>query len=411
MRVLHTSDWHLGASLHGKRRYEEAAKFLEWLVDTVREQGVDLLIVSGDVFDSSAPGARAQEMYYQFLGTMAHSRCRSVVVVAGNHDSPSFIAAPRDVLRFLDIHVVGDASGPLRDLVIPVSGGDGDPGVIVCAVPFLREKDLLPLHPEESRESRATLLARGIREYYSGIAAIAGGMRDERGGGVPVIATGHLFAAGCETRTGDGVRECYIGDSVKVGTDVFSPVFSYVALGHLHVPQVVAGNRAVRYSGSPIPIGFSEIDQQKTVVIIDTVTPDGVTVTDHPVPRFQRFASLKGSRTEVERQVRELAREGVPVFAEVTVDSMEPPPALQNWLSGLVRGTGIECLKLTNVRVSDTSIIQGGDGVSLQDLTEKEVFRRRLDEEALPSGERDRLMEAFGEILVRYHQRDLQAGE
>jgi exonuclease SbcD len=408
MRVLHTSDWHLGASLHGKRRYEEAGKFLGWLVDTIREEGIDLLIVSGDVFDSSAPGARAQEMYYQFLGTMAHSRCRSVVVVAGNHDSPSFIAAPRDVLRFLDIHVVGDASGPLRDLVIPVSGGDGDPGVIVCAVPFLREKDLLQKDPEQPAGSRSAILTQGIREYYDGVAAIA---REGSGGDVPVIATGHLFAAGCETKVGDGVRECYIGDSVKVGTDVFSPVFSYVALGHLHVPQVVAGNRAVRYPGSPIPIGFSEIDQQKTVIIIDTGAPGGISVTERPVPRFQRFASLKGSRTEVERQVRELAREGVPVFAEVTVDSMEPPAALQNWLSGLVRGTGVECLKLTNVRVSDTSIIPGGDGVSLQDLTEKEVFRRRLDEENLPSGERDRLMEAFGEILVRYHQRDLQAGE
>lgn len=411
MRVLHTSDWHLGASLHGKRRYEEAGKFLDWLIETVREERVDLLIVSGDVFDSSAPGARAQEMYYRFLGSMAHSRCRSVVVVAGNHDSPSFIAAPREVLRFLDIHVVGDASGPLRDLVIPVAGSGGDPGLIVCAVPFLREKDLLPTDPGLSGESRTALITRGIREYYDGAAAIAQELIAGSGGSIPVIATGHLFVAGCETKVGDGVRECYIGDSVKVGTDVFPPVFSYVALGHLHVPQVVAGNRAIRYPGSPIPIGFSEIDQQKTVVIIDTGAQGGISVTECPVPRFQRFASLKGDREEVERQVKELAREGVPVFAEVTVDSMEPPTALQNWLSGLVRGTGVECLKLTNVRVSDTSLTATEEGTSLQDLTEMEVFRKRLDEEDIPPEERESLTQAFGEVLLEYRQRDLQAGE
>ena len=127
MKILHTSDWHLGRTLYGRRRYEEFAAFLEWLAQVIEGQGIEALLVAGDVFDTSTPGNRAQELYYRFLCRVAASCCRHVVVIAGNHDSPTFLAAPKELLRALDIHVVGMMSEHPEDEVLVLRDRDGRP--------------------------------------------------------------------------------------------------------------------------------------------------------------------------------------------------------------------------------------------------------------------------------------------
>jgi len=122
MKILHTSDWHLGRSLYGKKRYDEFSAFLDWLAETIEEQGIDALLIAGDVFDTSTPSNRAQALYYRFLCRVATSCCRHVVVIAGNHDSPSFLNAPRELLRALDVHVVGATTENLEDEVIVLGG-------------------------------------------------------------------------------------------------------------------------------------------------------------------------------------------------------------------------------------------------------------------------------------------------
>ena len=96
MKILHTSDWHLGRSLYGKKRYDEFSEFLDWLGKTIEEECIDLLLVAGDIFDTSTPSNRAQKLYYRFLCRVAGSCCRHIVVIAGNHDSPSFLNAPKE---------------------------------------------------------------------------------------------------------------------------------------------------------------------------------------------------------------------------------------------------------------------------------------------------------------------------
>ena len=107
MKTLHTSDWHLGRSLYGRKRYEEFSAFLDWLAQTIEDEKVDALLVAGDVFDTCTPSNRAQELYYRFLCRVAASYCRHVVVIAGNHDSPSFLNAPKELLRVLNVYVLG----------------------------------------------------------------------------------------------------------------------------------------------------------------------------------------------------------------------------------------------------------------------------------------------------------------
>ena len=166
MRVLHTSDWHIGRTLYGRQRYEEFEAFLDWLAVLVEEENIDVLLVAGDVFDNSTPGNHAQELYYRFLCRVAASSNRHVVVTAGNHDSPSFLNAPRELLKFLNVHVVGCASDPPADELIVINGPDREPRLIVCAIPYLRDREIRTAEAGESVEDKERKIIEGIRAHY-----------------------------------------------------------------------------------------------------------------------------------------------------------------------------------------------------------------------------------------------------
>ena len=151
MKILHTSDWHIGRTLYGRKRYEEFESFLTWLVETIQQNEIDALLVAGDVFDTSAPSNRAQELYYRFLCRVAASSCRHVVVIAGNHDSPSFLNAPRELLKALNVHVVGSSSESLEDEVLVLRSELNAPELIVCAVPYLRDRDIRVVRVSRTR--------------------------------------------------------------------------------------------------------------------------------------------------------------------------------------------------------------------------------------------------------------------
>ena len=138
MKLLHTSDWHIGRALYGRKRYEEFEAFLDWLAAFIERENIDVLLVAGDVFDNSTPSNRAQELYYRFLCRVAAAPHRHVVITAGNHDSPSFLNAPRELLKFLNVHVVGCAADSPAEEVIVMAGPDHEPRLIVCAIPYLR---------------------------------------------------------------------------------------------------------------------------------------------------------------------------------------------------------------------------------------------------------------------------------
>lgn len=250
MRVLHTSDIHLGRILYSRRRYAEFEAFLAWLADTVEEQGVEALLIAGDIFDTSTPSNRALELYFRFLGKVVGSDCGHVVIIAGNHDSPSFLRAPRQLLHSLDVHVVAQASPESpADEVIVLRDGTGQPELIVGAVPYLRDRDIRTVESGESLGDKGDKLREGIAAHYTAVidAALAAGADHDQS--VPVVVMGHLFTAG--GTEGEGVRDLYVGSVAHVGAGIFGDEVDYVALGHLHVPQTVGGREWLRYSGSP----------------------------------------------------------------------------------------------------------------------------------------------------------------
>lgn len=268
MRILHTSDWHLGRTLYGRKRYEEFTAFLDWLTATIEQEAVDALLVAGDVFDTSAPSHRAQEIYYRFLCRVATSLCRHVVVVAGNHDSPTFLEAPKELLRAMDVHVIGSAAEDPADEVLVLRDPAGTPELIVCAVPYLRDRDIRRVETGEDSADKARKLLDGIRDHYATVTALAEARRAELGANIPLVAMGHLFTAGGQTLEGDGVRELYVGSLVQVSAGIFPDSLDYLALGHLHVPQRVGGAETRRYSGSPLPMGFGEAKQEKSLCLV-----------------------------------------------------------------------------------------------------------------------------------------------
>ncbi len=216
MKILHTSDWHIGQALYAKKRGEEHAQFLAWLKETILARRIDALIVAGDVFDTGAPGGAAQRLYYDFLTSLLGTCCKTIVVVAGNHDSPSLLEAPAGVLERLRIHAVGLWTEPER-CVIPLIGADGQAAALCCAVPYLRRSDIA--RGDEGVATDERIIA-ATAQIYADAARAAETARAQYGN-VPVIATGHLFAAGVARTEGDGVRELYVGSLGQVGADVF----------------------------------------------------------------------------------------------------------------------------------------------------------------------------------------------
>lgn len=272
LTVLHTSDWHLGRRLYGNMRYDEFEAFLTWLTQTIQDYKVDVLIVAGDIFDTMTPSNRAQNLYYRFLGEISQLYCDHVVIVAGNHDSPSFLDAPAAILKYLSVHVIGTACENFEDEVLLLKDQHGEPQCLIAAVPYLRDRDVRLSLPGESALDKDKMVLAGIQHHYDQVAQIAktqqAALSDQYRRHIPIIATGHLFATGSKTTDDDGVRDLYVGSLGQVSAELFDDCFDYVALGHLHVPQKVGGREHIRYCGSPIAMGFGEAHQQKQVLLL-----------------------------------------------------------------------------------------------------------------------------------------------
>ncbi len=411
MKILHTSDWHLGRSLYGRKRYEEFSAFLDWLVETIRKEQIHILLVAGDIFDTSTPGNRAQELYYSFLSQVSGTCCRHIVITGGNHDSPSFLDAPKGLLKAMNVYVTGSRTEDPGDQVLLLQKGD-DPELIVCAVPYLRDRDIRTASPGETLDEKNRKLVEGVRQHYQDVCRIAQELQsrlsEEGKGLIPIAATGHLFAAGGRTLEGDGVRELYVGSLAHVGVDVFPSCIDYLALGHLHIPQAVGGREHIRYSGSPIAMGFNEASQQKKVVLIDFAgaQPD---IRELPIPCFQPLVSLSGSLEGILSSLVSLKMEGSSAWVEVEYTGTEVVPNLRDLLEETLDGGDLEILRIKNRRVMEGIIRRASHEETLDDLDVKDVFQRCLDAYEVPEGEREELDASYNEIILSLQEDDRNA--
>lgn len=398
MKILHTSDWHLGRSLYGRKRYEEFAAFLEWLARLLAEEEIDVLLVAGDVFDNTAPSNRSQEMYYRFLCRVADSSCRHVVITAGNHDSPSFLDAPRELLRHLHIHIIGSISADIDSEVILLQDPLGHAELIICAVPYLRDRDIRSVDSGETVEDKDRKLVEGIRNHYAQIGQRAAEIRDQLDCRVPIVAMGHLFAAGGQTVEGDGVRELYVGSLAHVGTDVFPDSIDYLALGHLHSAQTVGGQEKYRYAGTPLAMGFGEAGRAKSVVKLEWQRQQ-FHIQQIEVPIWQKLCRIRGDREQIGQQLNGLMANGTEAWLEIVYEGQELISDLREQLETAVAGSGLEILRVFNQRIWDQEMSLSGSGELLSELEPREVFQRCLNTYEVADEQRNVLLKIFDEVI------------
>jgi exonuclease SbcD len=349
LRLIHTADWHLGQTFHGYDRDAEHGRFLDWLLQTLTERRPDALLLAGDVFDTVNPSAAAQRRFFDFLAR-AHAALPAMqtVIIAGNHDAAARLEAPAALLESLRISVTGtvprDAAGAVQaeKFLVPLRDAAGHVQAVALAVPFLRPADV-PALPDA-----ADPYLDGIRALYhlATEAALA------RFPGVPLVALGHCHVQhGAESRESE--RRLVIGGAEAVQAETFPAALAYVALGHLHLPQELDGGR-LRYSGSPVPLSFSEKDYRHRVLEIELTDTGVASVTPHFIPCTVELLRLPAQPAPLEDVLAALA--GYPFdaalpaeqwpFLEVRVLDDGPDPARRRRIEETLAGKPVRLARI-----------------------------------------------------------------
>lgn len=401
-RVLHTADWHLGKTLNDQSRDKEHKLFLNWLLKIIDEGAVDVLVIAGDVFDSANPPQSAQKRYYNFVSQLYKNTNCSLIVTAGNHDSPLQLEAPRQVLHALGAHVVGFLPEDPASRLIVLPSPD-NPRLVIAAIPFLRDRDLRRGYAGQDEKDIQQALTAGIKKCYAETADAAAKCSEK---GVPILVTGHLTVMG--TSKSDSEREIHIGGLGAVNADVFPDIFSYVALGHLHRPQT-PDNR-VCYSGSPIALSFSEANDTKKVRILDFADGTLKEQTSIRVPVFRKLAQIRTSWDDLSESISSFNPDTgkLETWVEVIVKDASLGEDINEVVQNLAAERNFQVLKVLRESVGlpeDIDIENQSDYEAIETLLDDptKVFEHRLEQESnLEKKEKKELKIAFAQLLELY---------
>ncbi|MDY0361520.1 MAG: exonuclease SbcCD subunit D C-terminal domain-containing protein [Desulforegulaceae bacterium] len=410
MKILHTSDWHLGKNLYGRKRYDEFKSFLDWLLDIIELEKTDAVLIAGDVFDTSTPSNKAQELYYNFI-SKASGLCKGIVITAGNHDSPTFLNAPKSLLKALSIHVTGSITENPEDEIV-VLEDNKIPFAIICAVPYLRDRDIRTVETGETADDKNLKLISGIKDHYEKICFLAkekqNQLKTKGFDNIPIICMGHLFAAGGTTIEGDGVRELYVGSLARTGTDIFPDFVDYTALGHLHIPQKVSGKENVRYCGSPIPMGFGEAKHDKKIIIAEfkDKTPK---INEILIPCFQELVKIKGSIDEISEKIEELKAKKSSAWLEIEYTGSEVSGNLRQSIEEKIENTDMEIRRIKNKKIIESLKSSAKHEQTLDDLDVNQVFEKCLEAFEVNLEDKNDLISAYNHILSEIFTEDKNA--
>lgn len=264
LKILHTADWHLGQKFYEYDRTEEHQKFLSWLIKLLEAEDIDVLLVAGDIFDVANPSSSSQRLFYDFLYKATQQiKGLQIILIAGNHDSPSRLEAPKSWMELFDISIIGsigkvDNEIDWKSLIIPLKDRTTKSIEGYCmGVPYLRNGDYGNIGGDVSNYTD------NIYSFYQELYKRLAEMNEMK---LPVVAMGHLFVSGSEISDSEkGMR----GGLEIVSPNTFHSDISYVALGHIHRAQRIGGLDHIRYSGTPIPMSFSETEYNHQVVIVE----------------------------------------------------------------------------------------------------------------------------------------------
>lgn len=404
MRFLHTSDWHLGQTLHSFERTYEHQCFLDWLLDTIVSEQPAGLLISGDIFDNANPSAASQKQFYRFL-QQAKLRVPllNIIIIAGNHDSAGRLEAAGPLLEEFDTTVVGhirrtsDGEIDLEPLVVPMRNRFGDIAAWCLAIPFLRPGDVPRV------ETTGDAYIEGVAQLYRQAFELT---QSRRKAGQAIVALGHCHMVGGEVSV-ESERRIVIGGAEALSASMFDPAIAYAALGHLHLAQRVGKHDHLRYCGSPLPMSFAEIDYMHQVLRVDLAGESVQAVSEIPVPRAVDLLRIPKQPAPVEEVLAQLAALDLPASAEVhTHPYLEvrvrldmPEPGLRARIEAALENKPVRLARI------ETSVAEQTAGVittmSLDDLNRlqpedifRQLFQNRFGSEA-PAAQ----LAAFAELL------------
>lgn len=382
MRLFHTSDWHLGQNLHGQERDFEHASFLTWLLARLAERTPDVLLIAGDIFDTVNPPVKAQERLYDFIVNAHEQQPRlTIVMIAGNHDSGSRIELPAPLMRRLRTHALGrvlwldDGTLDVERLLLPLPDAKGKIRAWCLALPFLRPAEV-------TGQALGENYLRGIGRVHEMLIEAANLKREP---GQALIAISHAHMAGGSVSE-ESERSLIIGNAEALPASLFGESITYVALGHLHKPQRVNGEDRIRYSGSPIPLSFSEIGYQHQILEINCKGDKLTSVDTLLIPRavnLQRVGPAPLAELLVQLKdlpdIDLLADIDRQPWLEVRVRLDEPQPDLRNQIELALQGKAVRL-----VRIAAEYAGKGANGrdddveglIELDQLSPQELFSR-----------------------------------
>jgi exonuclease SbcD len=422
MRIIHTSDWHLGQYFYGKSRANEHQLFLSWLLEQVPKYEVGAIIVAGDIFDTSTPPSYAREMYFDFIAKLHKISCQ-LIILAGNHDSVAMLAESQSVLSNLSTRVIthvvpisedrddkiahsenGYDLETLNQQVFALGNGQGKTQAVICAVPFVRPRDVIKSKAGQSASEKQQSLQQAIAAHYQMLyqhaQLLARNIEQEQGQAIPIIATGHLTALGVSLNDSksDSVRDIYIGSLEAFPAAAFPP-FDYIALGHIHRAQRVAKSEHIRYCGSPIALSFDEAKQEKKVLVAEFSGHCLEQVTDLVIPCFQPLYMVKTSVDDLEINLESTLAEfeiyqqerkkisspltSCKAWLDIEIDHGDHLTDLSQRVSELVSDLPVEVLLVRRSKKSrkrQQNQLSHQDNSTLSELSLQEVFDSRLSQ-------------------------------
>ncbi|MBZ9653087.1 exonuclease subunit SbcD [Psychroflexus montanilacus] len=395
MKILHTADWHIGKRLHKTDLSQDFDLFVNWLCNYLRENPVDVLLISGDVFDFSNPSSESRSQYYKTLIKLKNFNLK-IIITGGNHDSPSVLEAPKEILNQLDIHVIGRMPDQFEDCLIPVSS-ELKTELIIAAIPYLRSQNLQRQFEAESHENKQEAVKESIAFHFQETARLAKENYPE----IPIIGMGHLFATGASVSESE--RDIQIGNLAGLETTHFGNDYAYIALGHIHKPQRLHSETPIFYSGSPIPLSFSERKNDKRILVLDTEAsfePESISI-----PKFRELILIKGTLDEIKVKLEDIENKyPLKTLIEIELHEAEFSATKTYELEQVIEAFDKQNCDIVKHKVTFKNMAKVERGVStaesqVSDFTPKEVFQKKLEGIDETENTKLELISAFEEIL------------
>ncbi len=405
MKVIHTADWHIGKMLYKHDINEELELFFDWLIQYIAHEKVNLLLVSGDIFDLANPSNKDLKIYYKFLRRLMDYDIQ-VVITGGNHDSVSMLNAPREILSTLNIHIVGGATDDISEEIVPIMSHEDNVEAIVLAVPFLRDRDLRVSVQADMDVNKDSVLPFAIQKHYNTLVQIT---RDTYGIKVPIIAMGHLFVQGATTSESE--RDIHVGNLLGIQQEIFHPDLQYVALGHIHKPQRISRRDNMRYSGSPVYLDFSEVGVEKNIVVFEIIQGQIQNIQTEKVPMFRALLRITGSLENIIVELKSFKNTNVlPAFVELIIEIEQYDPmtllAIENFVHDKNNDYKIikHIIKVKNKETSSYDNFQ--QSLNIEDHKPIQILEKRLEKENLEESDVEAMKEVYSDIVMQIQREE-----